>query len=88
MIQRFVAAFVLALAASLSFAQSKELKIGVIYDLTGPFAAGGSYAGYLGNKYAIDMMSSVLGMAARRRTLGTRKRSASRRLTSPVTAVA
>ena len=32
-------------AASLPFAalaQQKEIKIGVIYDLTGPFAAGGS----------------------------------------------
>ena len=62
MIQRFVAAFVLALAASLSFAQTKELKIGVIYDLTGPFAAGGSYAGYLGNKYAIDMINEKGGV--------------------------
>ena len=32
-----------ALAASLSaFAQQKEIKIGFIYDVTGPFAGGGS----------------------------------------------
>ena len=57
MIQRYLAAAALALAASVSFAQTKEIKIGVIYDLTGPLAAGGSYAGYLGTKYAIDMIN-------------------------------
>ena len=38
-------------------AQTKELKVGVIYDLTGPLAAGGSNASYLGTKYAIDMFN-------------------------------
>ena len=66
MIQRFAAALALALTASVSFAQTKELKIGVIYDLTGPFAAGGSYAGYLGNKYAIDMINEKGGVGGYR----------------------
>jgi len=43
-------------------AQGKEIKIGVVYDLTGPFAAGGSYAGYLGTKYAIDMINERGGV--------------------------
>ena len=33
---------------------SKTLKIGVIYDLTGPFAGGGSELHYLGAKTMID----------------------------------
>ncbi|NLD67362.1 MAG: ABC transporter substrate-binding protein [Limnobacter sp.] len=43
-------------------AQEKEIRVGVIYDLTGPLAAGGSYAGYLGNKYAIDMINERGGV--------------------------
>lgn len=43
-------------------AQGKELKIGVIYDLTGAFAAGGSNASYLGTKYAIDMINERGGV--------------------------
>lgn len=35
-------------------AQEKKLKIGVIYDLTGPFAGGGSELHYLGAKIVID----------------------------------
>jgi branched-chain amino acid transport system substrate-binding protein len=45
-----------------AMAQGKTLKIGVIYDLTGPFAAGGSRAGYLGTKYAIDMINERGGV--------------------------
>jgi branched-chain amino acid transport system substrate-binding protein len=45
-----------------AFAQAKELKIGVIYDLSGPFAAGGSNAAYLGTKYAIDMINERGGI--------------------------
>ena len=50
------------LAVQPAAAQDKQLKIGVIYDLTGPLAAGGSYAGYLGNKYAIDMINERGGV--------------------------
>ena len=46
-------------ASSVSiYAQPKEIKIGVIYDMTGPMAAAGSQASYLGTKYAIDMINA------------------------------
>ncbi len=51
-----------ALLAGGALAQGKEIKIGVIYDLTGPFAAGGSNASYLGTKYAIDMINEKGGV--------------------------
>jgi len=60
--KRFFAAAVLGIAAGSVFAQGKELKIGVVYDLTGPFAAGGSNASYLGTKYAIDMINERGGV--------------------------
>ncbi|MES2716405.1 MAG: ABC transporter substrate-binding protein [Pseudomonadota bacterium] len=53
---------VAALAGGPTWAQTKELKVGVIYDLTGPFAAGGSNASYLGTKYAIDMFNERGGV--------------------------
>src|SRR5258708_39084962 len=37
--------------------QAKEIKVGVIYDYTGPFAAGGSQAAAIGTKIAIDMIN-------------------------------
>ncbi len=43
-------------------AQGKQIKIGIIYDLTGPLAAGGSFAGYLGTKFAIDMINERGGV--------------------------
>ena len=49
-------------ASSAAFGQGKELKVGVIFDLTGPFAAGGSNASYLGTKYAIDMINERGGV--------------------------
>jgi len=60
----FVAAFaaVLALCSSAAFAQAREFKIGVVYDLTGPLAAGGSEPGYQGNKIAIDMINERGGV--------------------------
>jgi branched-chain amino acid transport system substrate-binding protein len=51
-----------AVISSSALAQGKELKIGVLYDLTGPFAAGGSNAAYLGTKYAIDMINERGGV--------------------------
>ena len=44
-----------ALIAGGAVAQTKEFKLGVIFDSTGPFADAGSYAGHLGAKYAIDI---------------------------------
>jgi branched-chain amino acid transport system substrate-binding protein len=53
-----VAAFGLAPAA----AQQKEIKIGLIFDQTGPFAGGGSVATQLGTKYAIEIMNERGGV--------------------------
>src|SRR6187399_2609933 len=47
------AAAVLGLAAG-AVAQEKKIKIGVVYDLTGPFAGGGSELQYTGAKIMMD----------------------------------
>ena len=64
--KHWIAAVAVSLATCLcagsALAQAKELKVGVIYDLTGPFAAGGSNASYLGTKYAIDMFNERGGV--------------------------
>lgn len=60
--RRSIAALVLGLAASTAFAQGKEITVGVLYDLTGPFAAGGSLASNYGTKYAIDMINERGGV--------------------------
>src|SRR5215470_15135272 len=44
---------VLGMAATAS-AQAKKIKIGVVYDLTGPFAGGGSELQYTGAKIVMD----------------------------------
>lgn len=62
MIGRYLLAAALALCAGTALAQTKEIKIGVVYDLTGAFAAGGSNASYLGTKYAIDMINERGGV--------------------------
>jgi ABC-type branched-subunit amino acid transport system substrate-binding protein len=46
----------LGLAASAS-AQEKKLKIGVVYDLTGPLAGGGSELQYIGAKIVLDQFA-------------------------------
>jgi branched-chain amino acid transport system substrate-binding protein len=48
-----VAVATLGMTASAD-AQEKKIKIGVIYDLTGPFAGGGSELQYLGTKIMLD----------------------------------
>lgn len=50
------------LGAPLASAQQKEIKIGLIFDQTGPFAGGGSVATQLGSKYAIDIMNERGGV--------------------------
>ena len=55
-------AVALAASSSLALAQGKEVKIGVIYDYTGPFAAGGSVAAAIGTKFAIDMINERGGV--------------------------
>jgi len=48
--------------ASSAMAESKQIKIGVIFDLSGALAAGGSKASYLGTKFAIDMINERGGV--------------------------
>ncbi len=54
-------ASVVALAAP-AIAQEKKIKIGVVYDLTGPFAGGGSDLHYLGAKIIIDYINAHGGV--------------------------
>src|ERR671935_3193394 len=49
----------LALAAQ---AQQKEIKIGFIYDVSGPFAGGGSEPAQIGTKAAVDMFNEKGGV--------------------------
>ena len=48
--------------ASSAFSQAKEFKVGVIYDYTGPLAAGGSNAAGIATKIAIDMINERGGV--------------------------
>jgi len=48
--------------SGLAQAQQKEIKIGFIYDVTGPFAGGGSEAAQIGTKSAIDMFNEKGGV--------------------------
>src|SRR5689334_5874686 len=43
-------------------AAAQDIKIGTIYDLTGPFAGGGSKPAFIGNKIAIDMINEKGGV--------------------------
>src|SRR5215470_8074562 len=52
----------LALLTTGALAQTKEFKIGVIFDETGPFAGGGSKANLIGTKLAIDMINERGGV--------------------------
>jgi branched-chain amino acid transport system substrate-binding protein len=60
--KRLVLAAAVAVFAQVAGAQQKELKVGVIYDYTGAFAAGGSEAAGLGTKIAIDMLNERGGV--------------------------
>ena len=55
-------AVIAAFSVSAVHAQQKEIKVGVIYDYTGAFAAGGSEAAALGTKIAIDMLNEKGGV--------------------------
>jgi branched-chain amino acid transport system substrate-binding protein len=46
-------------------AQAETLRIGVIYDLTGPFAAGGSVASSIGAQIAIDLVNEKGGIGGK-----------------------
>ncbi len=43
-------------------AAAQDIKVGTIYDLTGPFAGGGSKPAAIGNKIAIDMINEKGGV--------------------------
>jgi len=58
----FVLAAALALISAGAVAQQKEIKIGFIYDVTGPFAGGGSEAAQIGTKAAIDYFNEKGGV--------------------------
>ena len=60
---RHLLALALVGAAGLAAAQaSKEVRVGVLYDLTGPMASSGSFPSYLGTKYAIEMFNARGGV--------------------------
>src|SRR5437660_4113326 len=46
-------------------AQAETVRIGVIYDLTGPFAAGGSVASSVGAQIAIDLVNEKGGIGGK-----------------------
>ena len=56
------AAVLLALPAARAEEPAKTLKIGVVYDLTGPFAGGGSELQYLGAKIIFDWFAQQGGI--------------------------
>lgn len=62
------ASFAVALAAALAAlpAMAQDVKIGVIYDQTGAFAAGGSVAASIGTQIAIDMVNEKGGVEGRK----------------------
>ncbi len=61
-VRALVAALTALGLATTAQAQQKEIKVGVIYDYTGPLAAGGSIASGLGTKAAIDMINERGGI--------------------------
>ncbi len=61
-IGRLAAGAAAALLASSLAAGAQDIKIGVIFDYTGPLAAGGSEAGAIGTKIAIDMINERGGV--------------------------
>src|ERR1700745_1513591 len=60
-----------AAAAALSLdwtraqAEAETVRIGVMYDLTGPFAAGGSGASSVGTQIAIDLVNEKGGVGGK-----------------------
>lgn len=48
-----------------ALAQAKPIRVGVLFDLSGPFAAAGSMENYRGTKIAIDMINEKGGIAGK-----------------------
>ena len=58
----FILFAALAALAGTAQAQQKQIKIGFIYDLTGPFAGGGSEPAQLGTKAMVDLINEKGGV--------------------------
>ena len=59
------AAAVVGLDWTRARAEAETVRIGVIYDLSGPFAAGGSVASSIGTQIAIDLVNEKGGIAGK-----------------------
>ena len=59
------AAAALSLDWSRAQAEGETVRMGVMYDLTGPFAAGGSVASSVGTQIAIDLVNEKGGVAGK-----------------------
>ena len=55
----------LAVSGRFATAQAEAVRIGVVYDLSGPFAAGGSAACAVGAQIAIDLVNERGGIAGK-----------------------
>src|SRR5258708_32396381 len=62
LLRRFALAIIVAPAALPAAAQEKPIRIGVLYDLSGPFAAAGSVASSIGAQIAIDLTNERGGV--------------------------
>ena len=60
-----LAAAGIAVGGRLAYSQEPPIRIGVVYDLSGPFAAGGSVACSLGAQIAIDLVNERGGIAGK-----------------------
>ena len=61
-VRRACATAALAAFATLAPAQQKEIKIGFIYDVSGPFAGGGSEPAQIGTKAIVDYFNEKGGV--------------------------
>jgi branched-chain amino acid transport system substrate-binding protein len=59
---RLLAAFGLAAIPAMAVAQDKPIRIGVLYDLSGPFAAAGAVPASIGTQIAIDLVNEKGGV--------------------------
>ena len=55
----------LGLSGRFASAQAETVRIGIVYDLSGPFAAGGSVASAVGAQIAIDLVNERGGVAGK-----------------------
>lgn len=65
-IRTLVAALAAAGLSTAALGQAKDVTVGVIFDYSGPFAAGGSQAAGIGTKIAIDMINERGGVEGRK----------------------